>query len=114
MLPLNLATRVKTSGSILTSLLWMFGTSSALCSTLYFARAGVPAHLALGMTFLIGFFILYVYWHFMSADPDRLHSENHLQQMKSIGLMGDSVHGGVTIDTDIARNPNLGTLNDHR
>ncbi len=113
MLPVNLTTRIKTAGSILTSLLWMFGTSSALCSTLYAVSAGLPAHLALGMTFVIGIFILYVYSHFMWNDPDRLHSENHLQQMKSIGLMGDNVHGGPLIDADVARNPHLGSLNEH-
>lgn len=110
MLPLNLAMRIKTTGSILTPLLWMFATSGTLCSALYFANAGLPAHLTLGMTGFIGCFILYVYTHFMKNDPDRLHSENHIQQMKSIGLMGDSVHGGPVIDADIARNPHLGEI----
>lgn len=114
MLPLNLATRVKTTGSILTSLLWLFATSGALTSSLYIANAGWPGHLSLAMTFIIGFFTLYVYSHFMRNDPDRLHSENHLQQMKSIGLMGDSVHGGVVLAGDGARNPHLGITDEHR
>lgn len=107
MFPLTQAIRSKSTGSALTPLIWMIGTISTFCSVLYLSRAGWPAHAAFAIDTGLILYFLYVYNHFLRNDPDRLHSESHLQQMKTISLMGDSQSSGLIVNAPPVGNPYL-------
>jgi hypothetical protein len=104
----NLAqNRARVSGSALAPILVLFGTSSAFAATLYWLGAGLAAHVATGFSGLLILYFIYAYNHFMVKDPNRLHSEHHIQQMRSMELMGDSLYGGVVLENVPAGNPHL-------
>jgi hypothetical protein len=114
MFPLTQAIRSKSTGSALTPLIWLIGTVSTLCSVLYLSGAGWPAHAVLGFDAALILYFVYVYNHFLKNDTDRLHSESHLQQMKTIGLMGDSQSSGLMINAQPAGNPYLQGTDDEQ
>jgi hypothetical protein len=95
----------KTTGSALTPLLWAFGTSASLTLGLYWAKLEWPAHTALGVTIAILMFIFYVFNYLLRNDPNRLHSEAHLQNMRSLEVMGDSISGRPELTSRPMTNP---------
>lgn len=104
----NLAhNRARVNGSALAPILVLFGTSSAFAATLYWLGAGWPAHVAAGFSGLLILYFMYAYNHFMIKDPNRLHSEHHIQQMRSMELLGDSLHDGPVLENVPAGNPHL-------
>lgn len=114
-LPLfNLASKAHTTGSALTPLLWAVATLSTFTIVLYGIKAGWPAHVALGLDAVVIIYLLYVYNHLLRTDPDRLHSEAHIQQMRSYDVLGDNVHGSVAIEGSIVGNPHLEHADEHR
>lgn len=113
MVPFNFAVRQKVAGSALSPLLWLFGTCSAFCAALYAANAVVAGYIALGLTCIVLAVTLYVYIYLLNRDPNRLHSEHHIQQMKAIDTLGDSQAGKVIEGIPVS-NPFNGVSDDNK
>ncbi|MDG4670876.1 hypothetical protein P9A16_07060 [Shinella sp. 838] len=97
----------------MTPLIWMCGALYTLTTALYVAGAEVPGHIAIGMSFAMTAFVAgyYIYWQ--RTDPNRLHSEAHIQEMRRIDLLGDSNRGPV-IDAVPVGNPYVGEIDGQR
>jgi hypothetical protein len=100
----EVATRMKVGGSALTPLLLLIGLCGTLSVGLYGAGAIIPGHIALAMTVLVVLQALWTYNYLLLKDRNRLHSESHIQQMRTIDLLGDS-NAGPVIDTKAVSNP---------
>lgn len=112
---LNDTTKTKLGGSALTPILFMTGTVATFTTGLYIKGVGWPAHVGLVFTGGLLLFFLRVYWHLLQNDPNRLHSEHHIQRMRSMDLMGDNLIGPAISTTFTATgNPALESIDEHR
>ena len=109
---IDLVQKASTQGSVLTPLLWACGALYTFTIAMYGVVGGVPAHmvlaLAIGMTGYLAFY--YSFWQ--RRDPDRLHTEAHIQAMRRLDVMGDSNHGPM-IDAEPVPNPYIGQQDEH-
>lgn len=105
---LNHASKARTTGSALSPILWCIAFSAAFTAALFTAGADGAATIAFSLTIALFFFFVGVYIFLLVYDRDRLHSEQHIQQMSRM-LMGDSVsgHPRKTIETTAVGNPAL-------
>lgn len=109
---INLVQKASTLGSVLTPLLWACGALYTFTVSMYLAVGGVPAHLALSAALLMTAYLTFYYTFWQRKDPDRLHSEAHLQEMRRLDVMGDS-NNGPMIDAQPVANPYIGHENEH-
>lgn len=109
---INLVQKTSTLGSVLTPLLWACGALYMFTLGMYLAVGGVPAHLVLAAALLMTANLMFYYAFWQKRDPDRLHSEAHLQEMRRLDVMGDSYNGRV-IDAEPVANPYIGHENEH-
>lgn len=109
--PLNIAFKQKVGGSALTPLLYLFGACATFCVGSYASGSALAGHVALGMTCFVLLVTVGVYLFLLFKDRDRLHTENHLQQMRTIGLLGDNLTGPVLEGAAVA-NPYNGGARD--
>lgn len=71
--------------------------------------AGLAAHVALAATIAVLGYFIYVYNFLLHNDRDRIHSEAHIQNMRTIDgkLMGDDQRSITTVGNMPLGNPNL-------
>jgi hypothetical protein len=97
-------TKMKVGGSALTPLLFLMGLCGTLSVGLYTAGALIPSYVALAMAVVVLIQALWTYNYLLLKDRNRLHSESHIEQMRRIDLLGDSITGPV-IDGTAVTNP---------
>lgn len=111
---LQQAFNAKTTGSALAPLIGVLTITSALPLGLFWLQAGWPAYAALLLPVLVLGYLLRVYDHLLKNDPNRLHSEAHIQQMKTLDLMGDNLSGQGRLTGPAISNPYVEEIDERR